>query len=176
MFLCMIVRIQILISMTECFFVLTFVLFVFNLMDWDNPKCVYNFTAIAIIFVLKSIFFFKFKKLCVRAVWGRRAEEVGVSVNTAKLFSNVDKEEDHLKLLADLVDKSLTDPTVTRKILKHTTFTSCVTSSKRHLEKLKSTYGNFRRLWCQCIIFGGRLRSLSQITYFRSSLLDLGVF
>ena len=57
MFLCMIVRIQILISMTECFFVLTFVLFVFNLMDWDNPKCVYNFTAIAIIFVLKSIFF-----------------------------------------------------------------------------------------------------------------------
>ncbi len=44
--------------MTECFFVLTFVLFVFNLIDWDNPKCVYNFTAIAIIFVLKSIFFF----------------------------------------------------------------------------------------------------------------------
>ena len=45
-----------------------------------------------------------------------------MSVNTSKLFSNVDKEEDHLKLLADLVDKSLTDPSVTRKNVDRVSF------------------------------------------------------
>ena len=53
---------------------------------------------------------FQFKKLCVKSIWGRRVEEIGVSVNTAKLFSQ--QEKDNLKLLADLVDKSITDPAV----------------------------------------------------------------
>ena len=47
-----------------------------------------------------------------KSIWGRRAEEVGISVNVSKLFSGNSLEEDHLKLLADLVDKSITDSSV----------------------------------------------------------------
>jgi len=58
----------------------------------------------------KYVITFQFKMLCVKSIWGRRVEEIGVSVNVAKLFSN--QEKDHLQLLADLVDKSIVDPAV----------------------------------------------------------------
>ena len=55
---------------------------------------------------------FQFKKLSVKSMWGHRAEEVGVSVCVAKLFSESSIEEERMDLLKNLVIKSITDPVV----------------------------------------------------------------
>ena len=60
-------------------------------------------------------FHFQFKNLCVKSIWGRHAEDFGLAVSLADLFSDGASENDRLGLLSHLVEKSLVDPSVSCK-------------------------------------------------------------